>query len=415
MRLTARGRRLGAAGVTPSSYAPRDLVRDVVAGVLQRPSRTVLTMLGTVLGVGALVTIIGLTTTARSQIDARFSALASTTLEVKDVGSGNDADPRISLPADSGRRVRVINGVTRAGRYWPIQFGGAIATQPGQPSTSGSQVTLTAVDPGALSACVPVLTTGRFYDAFHESRSQRVALLGSVAASQLGISRVDGAPAVFLGDKAYTVIGIVADVRLHPELLFSVIIPTTTAVADFGPPTDPRAAMVVRTRLGAAQVVAAQVAIAVRPDQPRLLQVQAPTDPTALRSAVAGDINSLFVVLALVSLVAGALGIANTTLVAVMERVGEIGLRRSLGARRRHITLQFLSESTLVGLVGGLAGASLAVVVIVAVAVTRSWTAVVPTGPVLLAPVLGGLVGLLAGAYPALRAARVEPVQALRR
>jgi putative ABC transport system permease protein len=123
----------------------------------------------------------------------------------------------------------------------------------------------------------------------------------------------------------------------------------------------------------------------------------------------------LFLALAGVSLVIGAVGIANTTLVAVLERAGEIGLRRALGARPRHIAAQFLAESTALGLLGGLIGTSLAVAVVIAVAVTKQWTAILDPVTVLPAPLLGAVTGLLAGLYPAIRASRVEPLEALRR
>jgi putative ABC transport system permease protein len=120
-------------------------------------------------------------------------------------------------------------------------------------------------------------------------------------------------------------------------------------------------------------------------------------------------------VLAGVCLVVGAVGIANTTMVAVLERVGEIGLRRALGARPRHIAGQFLIEAAATGTAGGLAGASLGLLVVVTVALIQEWSAIVATWTLATAPLLGALVGLAAGAYPASRAARIEPIEALRR
>ena len=126
------------------------------------------------------------------------------------------------------------------------------------------------------------------------------------------------------------------------------------------------------------------------------------------------DLNSLFLLLGGVSLLVGAIGIANVTLVSVLERVGEIGLRRSLGAARRHIAGQFLVESTTLGLVGGILGAALGTLVVVGVAASRTWTPVLEGWVPIGAPLLGAVVGLLSGVYPSVRAAALEPVEALR-
>jgi macrolide transport system ATP-binding/permease protein len=133
-----------------------------------------------------------------------------------------------------------------------------------------------------------------------------------------------------------------------------------------------------------------------------------------VRTGVEGDLEMLFLLLGGVSLLVGAIGIANVTLVSVIERTGEIGLRRALGASRRHIALQFLVESGAMGFVGGILGASLGTLVVVAVSARNAWTPVLDPGLPLVAPLIGGVTGLVSGAYPALRAAVTEPVEALR-
>jgi putative ABC transport system permease protein len=173
--------------------------------------------------------------------------------------------------------------------------------------------------------------------------------------------------------------------------------------------------MLIHTKLGAAQVVAEQAAVALRPDNPKLLTATAPVNPAQLKKSVTASLNAVFLALAGVALIIGAIGIANTTLVAVLERSSEIGLRRALGARPRHIAIQFLAESTALGLFGGLVGACLGVLVAIGVTISEHWTALLDPRIVFAAPAAGAVIGLLAGLYPSLRASAIEPADALRR
>ena len=140
----------------------------------------------------------------------------------------------------------------------------------------------------------------------------------------------------------------------------------------------------------------------------------APPPPGQLRRDVAADVNALFLVLGGIALLIGGLGIANVTLLSVLERIPEIGLRRALGATRVHIAGQFLVESVFVGFLGGLIGTSLGVIVTVVVSAVRDWTPILDLQLAVGAPLAGALIGLLAGGYPAWRAATIEPITALR-
>jgi putative ABC transport system permease protein len=166
--------------------------------------------------------------------------------------------------------------------------------------------------------------------------------------------------------------------------------------------------------VGAGPQVARQAAVALSPQAPESVDVAAPAGRSELSAAVQADVNLVFVVLGLVALLAGGAGIANVTMLGVLERTAEIGLRRALGATRRQVAAQFIAESVLIGLLGGLIGSSLGVFAVVGVAAVQQWTPIVDTPLALAAAGLGAVVGLAAGWFPARRAARIEPVSALR-
>ena len=269
-----------------------------------------------------------------------------------------------------------------------------------------------AASPGLFRAVRAELKSGRLPDAGHSERAERVAVLGPDAARRLGIVGLEQLPAIFIGDSLYLVIGILRDVVRRPELLGAVIIPEGTARREFGLVGPGR--VVIETQIGAAYLIAGQTRMALCPDNPRILKLEVPHEPTRVKDDVQTDLNMLFLLLGGLSLVVGAIGIANITLVSVMERTGEIGLRRAIGATRGHIAAQFLLESASMGFVGGILGASLGVIIVVAVSAYNVWTPVLDPQAPLLAPLIGGAIGLLSGVYPAMRAAYLEPVEAFR-
>jgi putative ABC transport system permease protein len=415
-------------GLPASRLTARDAIAEAVAGIVQRPGRAGLTMLGTVLGVGAFVAVLGLTATGAGQISHQFTVLADTTVTVEDNGPANDAaapdtNPAIGFPAGADAIADHINGVVAAGVWWPVSlpegtnFTGSLALS----ATASATVSLLAASPGAVQAMGLTMVAGASLSRYENDTSQHVAMIDITTAAALGLSpaRLASQPAVFVDGIAYTVVGVYSSAQRVVTDESAMLIPENTALADFGNPepgigNQDEAQMVVATRIGAAQAVARELAAAERPADPSRLVVTSPPNPQNLQGQVTGDLAGLFLVLASISLLIGAVGIANTTLVAVLERTEEIGLRRAVGARPRHIAAQFLTESTALGTLGGLIGTCIGVGTVVTFAAAKDWTAVLNPAFTLPAPLIGSVVGLLAGAYPALRAARTSPLAALR-
>ncbi len=394
-----------------SRFRWADNLSEAVAAIAQRPVRTLLTALGTILGVGAFVTTTGLADTARAQVSARFDALKATEVRIQDAAP----DGTNPFPDDVDQRLQALNGINHAGLSYPVGDNGNL--QPRNTATRpigiSQPVPIIAATPGALQAALPTIATGRLYDEFHQTRGERVAVLGRVAAEQLGITRLDNQPAVFIGDVAYTVIGIIDDVARNPDLLLAITIPTTTEHATLAT-RDASYEVLIDTQPGAANLAGRQAVLSLRPQQPERLQALIPPDPKTLRNNIESDVTGLYYALAALALLIGTIAIANATLLNTIERRPEIGLRRALGATRTHIARQITLEAAITGTIAAITGTALAIIAITAIAHSRDWTTTINPTITAIAPLIGLATGALAGITPALKAAQTPPATTLR-
>lgn len=396
------------------------LLDEAISSIAARPARSMMTMAGTILGIASFIAIVGLTTTTSGQIESTFNELEATQVVVNDLATKAAGERGDSFPSDVRERIAPLNGVVDAGVYFHVLLSDessstTIATTPSSADSSGSSaLSVYGAEAGTLIAADAQLASGVLLDSVHTQEKVAVAVLGSAAASALGISSVENNPTVFVGDDAYSVIGILRDIPRLPELTSAVVIPSTVAVERYGLPLPSQPARVlIQTEVGAAPLLAAQAPYALRPDDPSAIGAAAPPDWSGVTENVTSSIHALLLALAAVALFIGCLAITNTMMIAVMERTGEIGLRQALGATPKQIALQFLTESTMIGAVGGVLGNALGIVAVIAVALAQHWTPVLDSRLSVCGLLLGLVTGIGAGLYPAVRAARIEPASAL--
>ena len=388
-----------------------ELVRLGSVGLRTRRTRTVLSALGIAIGIAAMVAVLGISQSSQSELIAQLDRLGTNLLRVQ-AGQGLGiglTDEQPELPVDAVAMIRRIAPVQSVASTTSVEATVRRTDLIPQATTSGLSVL--AVDTDLLDTLGATMSGGRFLDP--ATASYPVVVLGAVAAERLGLSGVDQGVRVFIGGQWFTVAGILDPVELAADVDRSALIGRPVATRLFDTSEAP-GTIVLRVDPEDVEDVAGVLAATANPDNPDQVEVNRPSDALAARAAASNAFTALFLGLGAVALLVGGVGIANVMVIAVLERRSEIGLRRALGATRRHVRVQFLSESLLLSALGGAAGVALGALVTAAYAVFRDWTIVIP-----LAAVAGGIVaamsiGAIAGMYPAIRAAKLSPTAALR-
>jgi putative ABC transport system permease protein len=388
-----------------------DALSQGIRSVSSHPGRLAMTCLAVALGIGALVATIGFAQTGSGQIAATFDSVAATSILVEPAAAETD---QTMIPWDAEKRAIRLNGVVGAGTLTNVSENvRSVSSLPlnDPEALPHGRPAVVAASPGLLAVIAGRVQQGAFINTFQDDTAQAVAVLGRQAAENLNIRRLDVRQAIFINEEPYTVIGIVEGMQRHPELESAIIIPQSTARQRL----ELTAVLEVQVRIevGAGPVVSPQLAYALNPSDPTSLIVSAPSASGALKERLSSDVNILFLALGLTAAGIGALTIAVATSLSVMERKGEIGLRRALGATGSQIALLLLAECATTGLLGGLIGAGTGTCAVVAIAAANQWTPILDIALVAVAAVSGILLGLVAGLVPAIRASMIEPATAL--
>jgi putative ABC transport system permease protein len=383
-----------------------DLLPTGTLGLRSRRLRALLSSLGIAIGVGAIVAVLGITASSQSDLLAQLNRLGTNMLTV--TNGQNLGGQEAELPVTATPMIRRVSGVLRAAPTAQLAAAGVYRNQL-VPSGQTGGLAVRACDASLLPALGGSVYRGWFLNG--ATGRYPVTVLGYEAAQTLGISQPGSR--VWLGGHWFTVSGILNPLPLEPEVDRSALIGFGVAAAFFGYDGHP-SRIYVRAAQDQVTAVANLLAPTADPASPQAVSVSRPSDALTARLEVQRSGVALFLGLGAVALLVGGVGIANVMVVSVLERRGEIGLRRALGAARRHVAAQFLTESLVLAAAGGVAGVIIGAAATVTMAYLRGWTTLIPAEAIWGGPLLAAGVGAVAGLYPALRAARLSPVDALR-
>jgi putative ABC transport system permease protein len=387
---------------------PADIVGQGLVGLRSKRLRTLLTAVGITIGIAAMVSVVGISASSRADLLAELDELGTNLLQVAP-GQSMFGDAS-ELPLTAPDMIRRLDPVVSASATRAVD-GATVRRNDRIPADQSGGISVLATEPSLLDTLDGTLQEGTFLNA--ATGTYPSVVLGSKAAERLGISDLEGDPLVFIGGRWFKVIGILDPVPLAADIDRSVMIGYDVAKSLFGI-DDAASTIRVRTDPDFTDQVWGVLAETVNPEAPNEVEVSRPSDALEAKAQADEALTALLLGLGAVALLVGGVGIANVMVISVLERRAEIGVRRALGATRRHIRMQFLVESMLLAGLGGAVGVGLGAAITWFYANSQGWMFAVPQ-TALLGGVLASLaVGAIAGLYPAARASRLAPAEAVR-